>query len=683
MKAPLEWLKQFVDIKEPGAVLSERLLMTGTEVEHLGSDFIEIKVLPNRGDCQSILGLARELSAIFSRPLKKQPKTVIKESAKTIGSAVKISVQDFEACPRYCARVIENVTIGPSPKWLQDRLIAAGLRPINNVVDVTNYLLLETGQPMHAFDLDRLNGRQIIVRSAASGEKLTVLDGSALTLKPNHLVIADQSRAVALAGVMGGGNSEVTSATKNIMLESAFFKPAQIHHAARELKLRTDASTRYEKGVAWDQVLTTMEKGAALIAELGGGTICKGHIDLKKRNWLPQKLVLSVVEANSILGTAIAPAAMAKLLKRLGFGAIVTGKKIKVTVPFWRSFDVYRPIDLVEEIARLWGYEKIKATLPNTLFENLTDERGESVRDAARRSLAAKGLNEVVTYSLIDPKDLEKINLPEESILRAPIRLANPLTSEQSVMRSSLIPSLLNVLKFNLNHQVPDVAIFELSKIFYGVPPKHHNEKETLSGVLCGNSLSGKLSNRGQEPATFFHLKGIVEDLLESLGYKQVEVLPMPHYLFHPGISAVIRVMGHEVGNLGRLAPVVEKNYDVKSPVFAFEIDLEAIFALVPPLPAYKSLPKFPSVERDLAILVDVGITNSVISAQIQKLGGALVRSVVPFDLFQGEKLGEKKSLAYRIIYQDPDKTLTDEVVNASQQRIIAGLQAHFGAQIR
>jgi phenylalanyl-tRNA synthetase beta chain len=466
-------------------------------------------------------------------------------------------------------------------------------------------------------------------------------------------------------------------------LEAAFFTPNKLHRTSRELRLRTDSSIRFEKGLDWGRLIDALDKAANLIAQLGGGTICKGRIDIKKKERKPEKIKLSLELVNGVLGTTLKAAQVAKILKNLGFGVVGSSTSLTVTIPFSRGYDVYRPIDLVEEVARVYGYEKIPASLPNTIFETKFDESREKLRLVARQVLAGKGLTETMSYSLIDPKELEKINLPVESILRMPIKLANPLAQEQSVMRTSLLPSLMSVLSHNINRQVKDVRIFECSKIYFGKAPDQITEKEMLAGVLAGNLVSGKITNKGKADLTFSHLKGIVEDLIEALGLGKAEIMPLPHYLLHPGIAAVIRVGGVEIGNFGRLNPAIENNYDLKLPVFAFEIDLEKVFGLKPPAKRYRPLPKFPQVERDLAILVEGSVNNATIVDKILKTGVPLVKEVILFDQYLGENLGGKKSLAYRIIYQDPQRTLTDEIVAAKHLEISNALAEQLGASLR
>ncbi|MFH1683267.1 MAG: phenylalanine--tRNA ligase subunit beta [Candidatus Margulisiibacteriota bacterium] len=660
MKVPIEWLKELVKFKFGPDQLAKMLTMGGLETMVEPGNILEIDIIPNRSDCWSIRGIAREVAALTKGRVTSNAIRV-KEITKKASSVVKVEVKDKELCPRYMARVIENVTIKESPKWLKDRLEKAGIRSINNIVDVTNYLLLELGQPMHAFDAGFVADQTIIVRRAKPNEKITTLDGQEHELKTDMLVIADTEKAVALGGVMGGANSEVNEDTKTIILESAYFDPVSIHKTSKLLKVRSESSIRFEHGVDWKTVEEAVDRGAAMIAELSGGSVLKGKIDKKTKERQPKVVALRPERVNKVLGTDLTKAEMLGILKRLGFGVLGS----KVSIPLFRAEDIYREIDLIEEIARVNGYDKIEATMPNTAFPGKSVDNEDIFRSKVREIMAGCGLLEAQTYSMVGPKDFEKTGLDYTKA----IKVANPMNIEEGYMRTMIIPSLLNVIQHNLNRQMENVFIFEIGKTYFPSSEKLPKEKWILSAAATGSPFMSAL-DKGQVDYSF--MKGILENLFSALGVTDYSFVEVNSHLLQPGRGA--RVEG--LGIIGELHPDISKNYGFEKPVGFFEIILDELFLRAAKRRKYRSLPKFPAVSRDIAMFVPKGLENQLIVSTIKKIGGRLVERIYLFDKY-------KDSLAYRIVYRNPDKTLTDSEVNAKHEEILKTIESKLGVRIR
>jgi phenylalanyl-tRNA synthetase beta chain len=644
---------------------------------------LELEITPNRPDCLGLIGVAREIAAIVGAQVK-LPLPEFEEIDKTSREAAKVRIIDVELCPRYAGRVIENVNIAPSPLWLQQRLKKAGIRPINNVVDVTNYVMLETGQPLHAFDYDKLAGRQIIVRRARAREQLKTLDGVDRELDESFLVIADAERAVALAGIMGGEETEVSETTETILLESANFNPQSIMRTARKLGLLTEASARFEKGIDPNGVILAINRAVQLIKEVAGGDILKGTIDEYPRPILPRQIRLRPERVNYVLGTQLSAEAMAGILESIGTRTekIPTTGDWQVTIPTFRP-DLEREIDLIEEIARLYGYNRITSTLPESSGKigGLTEE--QQLRQIVRDCLIAAGLNQVITYSLVSLQDLEKARLVKEATLR-PARLLNPLVDDQSVLRTSLIPGLLKVVKHNLNREQENIQIFEMGRIFYcaGKDPKPE-EKEMIGLALTGTWHTKQWYSTTQE-IDFFDLKGIVVTLLERLGIREWGLKSGKSSLFHPGRYAELVINGDIAGFLGEIHPEVLGAYDIEQRVYVAELERDKLLEKATLKRQFTSIPKYPAVSLDLALIVDEVVKNEEIVSLIRKEGGELLESVHLFDLYRGETIPEgKKSQAYSLTFRATDRTLTDENVRPIFDRIILRLEKELGAKVR
>lgn len=661
MRVPIEWLKEIVSFRAGADQLAEMLTAGGLETVALPDEVLEVDVLPNRADAWSVRGIAREVSALTKFKIKGSKLKVKETFNKNIKGAVKVEVRDKDLCPRYMARVIENVKIGESPEWLKKRLELSGIRPVNNVVDATNYLLHELGQPMHAFDAALVKEQFIIVRRANPGEKVVTLDGKEHKLDKDVLVIADPDKTIAVAGTMGCANTEVSAATKTIILESACFDPISVHKTAKQIKTRTESSVRFEHGVDWHGVAEALDRGAALIAELARGDVLKGKIDTADKPHKARALELRPERVNKLLGSEIATGDMISVLTRLGFAVNkADGKKLKVIVPSFREMDIEREIDLIEEIARISGYNRIAATMPNTAFTGKSVDREDRLRNKVREVLVGCGLNEVQCYSMVGPKEFERTGISLEKA----IKVANPLTIEGSIMRTDILPGLLNVAVHNQNRQVENVLIFEIGKVFRGTA-----ERWALGGLAIGSPFMSAL-DKGEVDYAF--VKGVVETMLRDLGVEMPVVAESNSFLLQPGKGAGVQGLG----DWGALHPTIQRNYELTKPAFFFEFDLAALFKLVPVGKRYQQLPKFPSVSRDISMFIPAGLEHQKIAELIERVGGELVEDVFPFDKY-------KDSIAYRVVYRHPERTLTEEAVNAKHQEVVQALVSKLMVRIR
>ncbi|MBN3033782.1 MAG: phenylalanine--tRNA ligase subunit beta [Candidatus Saganbacteria bacterium] len=660
MRVPIDWLKELIIFRSSPGQVAEMLTMGGLEAIVLPDDVLEVDVLPNRADCWSVRGIAREVSAL-TKFKSKNSKVKIKESFKRLGGAVKVEVRDKDLCPRYMARVIENVKVAESPEWLKKRLEQAGLRPVNNVVDVTNYLLHELGQPMHAFDAALIKEQFIIVRRANPGEKVVTLDGKEHKLEPDMLVIADQEKAIAVAGIMGCANTEVSAATKSVILESAYFNPVSIHKTSKLVKTRSESSLRFEHGVDWDAVAEALDRGAALVAELGRGEVLRGKVDEIGKEQKPKTVELRCDRVNQVLGAAIPQGDMISILKRLCFSVKkADSRKLKVGIPSFRAMDIEREIDLVEEIARIWGYQRIEATLPGAAFPGREPAREDNFHGRVREILAGCGLCEVQSYSMLGPKEITADNV---------IRIGNPLTVEESIMRTDIVTGLLKTAVYNQNRQVENILIFEIGRTFAPSPEKLPAEKWALGGLLTGSPFMSAL-DKGE--VDYYYVKGIIENLYRGLGLELPPLAGGAARLLQPGKGAVIA----GVGVFGALHPDVRRKYELSKPVFFFELDLEALYKLTAAEKKCRPLPKFPAVSRDISMFLPAGLTNQAIVELVERVGGDLVEAVYPFDKYN-------ESAAYRIVYRSGERTLTENEVNARHQEIVAALTSKLAVKLR
>ncbi|MDD5594599.1 MAG: phenylalanine--tRNA ligase subunit beta, partial [Candidatus Margulisbacteria bacterium] len=624
MRVPIDWLKELIIFRSSPGQVAQMLTMGGLETILLPDDILEVDVLPNRSDCWSVRGIAREVSALTK--FKQKPiKTKLKESFKKLNSAVKVEVRDKDLCPRYMARVIENVKVADSPEWLKKRLEQAGMRPVNNVVDVTNYLLLELGQPMHAFDSALVKDQFIIVRRANPGEKVVTLDGKEHKLESDMLVIADPDKAIAVAGTMGCANTEVSPATKTVILESAYFNPISIHKTSKQLKTRSESSVRFEHGVDWNAVEEALDRGAALIAELGRGEVLRGKVDAIGQEMKPKIIELRFDRVTKMLGIEIPQGDITSVLKRLGFQ--VTNPKggiSKVEIPLFRAMDVEREIDLIEEIARIWGYNRIDPTMPNIAFPGKDVDREDALRHKVREILAGCGLNEVQSYSMLGPKDFENTGTPSDKA----VKIANPLTIEESIMRVNMLTGLLKTAVHNQNRGIENIFLFEIGKVFLPSKGKLPDEKRLLGGLVIGSPFMSAL-DKGE--VDYFYVKGILENLCRGLGIELPAVAGSDNYLLQPGKGAQVEGLGI----FGALHPDIQRNFELTKPAFFFELDLDALVKLAAAEKKLEPLPKFPSMSRDISMIIPADLDNRTIIETVERTGGELVEDVFPFDKYK------------------------------------------------
>ena len=634
----------------------------------LDDHVVEFEITPNRPDCLSVIGLAREAAVTYGKPLTLHDPVVKGGGPGVLTELLDVETPDPDLCPRYTARMVRNVKIGPSPKWMRDRLRASGVRPINNIVDITNYVMLEYGQPMHAFDYRYVKGGKIIVRRAKDGESLTTLDGNQRQLNSSMLVIADETRAVGLAGIMGGENSEIVEDTVDVVFESANFNGTSIRRTALALGMRTEASAKFEKGLDILNTLPAVDRACELVELLGAGEVLDGVIDILNFVPQPQTLALRPEKINALLGTDLPASDMVKILADLGFG--VDGETI--TVPSWRG-DVAHYSDLAEEVARFYGYNQI----PTTSMRGVTTQGGYSPEQLLERNLGivcrGMGFDEIITYSFISPTYYDKIRLPEDSPLRKSMKIMNPLGEDTSIMRTTVLPSMLEILTRNYNYRNKAARLYELGRTYFEREDGMADEPKVLSLGLYGPDES------------FFTLKGAVETVLDSIRAEDITYqAEKANPSFHPGRCAKIFVKGQEVGILGQIHPLVAANYGVDAELYYAQMQFDALFASRGTDPEYTPLPKFPAVTRDIAVLVDKTDTVGALEACIRTAAKGLLKDVALFDIYEGTNLPEgKKSVAFNLILRAEDRSLTAQEADEEIKHILDCLEKEFGAVLR
>lgn len=645
---------------------------------------LDIGITPNRGDCLSILGIAREVSAICGSPLR-YPDISPSENNVDVNSLSSVTVVDPIGCPRYAARIVEGVEIGPSPEWLRKKVEAVGIRSINNIVDVTNFILMEMGQPLHAFDFDRLAENRIVVRRAREGERFTTLDEVERVLFEDTLLICDGRSPVAIAGIMGGLDSEIKTDTTRVLIESAYFQPQCIRRSSKKLGLRTESSFRFERGVDPAGLIRALDRAAQLMVEVGGGEIAKGRIDVYPNPIEPPVLTLRVDRTNRLLGTQLKPSEMAEVLRRIEMQVKeLDGNHLEVVPPLFRP-DIIREVDLAEEIVRLVGYDKVPVTAPQAAVEAASFDPHLRARQEVKYLLQGAGFFEVLNYSFISEESIKKLHLPANDPKLNPVRLMNPLSEEQAVMRTSLIPGLLESVRYNFDHGNEDVRIFELSKVFSTIEQADlPEERHHLVGAMAGRQIPDPLYG-GKEEVGYSDVKGIAESFLsmfylDGVSFKVDNSTP---YL-DPKMAASVYCEGQCLGSLGRVHPEVLEAFDLKKPTYIFEFDFDRVFDLRSPRPLFRPLPKFPSVTRDMAIVVDSAVTVQEPLDYILEQNQQLLELVEVFDVFKSKQLGEgKRSIGYRLVYRAADRNLTDEEVNDIHQRLVDKVLGKFQASLR
>ncbi|MEK5103789.1 phenylalanine--tRNA ligase subunit beta [Cytobacillus sp. FSL M8-0252] len=645
---------------------------------HRDDQVLELGLTPNRADCQSMLGVAYEVAAILEKDVK-LPQTKVETVSERAADYITVNVEAADDNPLYVAKVIKNVKIAPSPLWLQVRLTAAGIRPHNNVVDITNYILLEYGQPLHAFDYDRLGSKEILVRRANQGEKITTLDDAERELTTDHLVITNGEVPVALAGVMGGANSEVGNETTTVLLESAYFTGGAIRKSSKDHGLRSEASARYEKGVDPQRVRPAAERAAQLLTQYAGGEVLEGSVEVDTLKVEPAVITITIDKINRVLGTSLLVSEAKDILERLQFTTVVEENEITVTVPTRRG-DITIEEDLVEEVGRLYGYDNLASTLPGGTASAGSLTPYQKKRRIVRQYLEGAGLYQAITYSLTSEDKAQNYSLEA----RDPIKLAMPMSEERSVLRLSLTPHLLEVLKYNSARQIDATAIYETGSVFLRTAENElPEEKEHLAAAITGlwelHQWQGE-----KKPVDFFVLKGILEGLFSKLGLlEQITFAKFEKDGLHPGRSAEVFLNETSIGFIGQVHPNVEKELDLKE-TYVFELSLEKLLhAEIKPL-RYEAIPRYPSITRDIALVVDQTTTAQALSTVIREAGGKLLKDVHVFDLYEGDRMEEgKKSIAYSLKYFDPERTLTDEDVVKAHDKVLKALEEKTGAVLR
>jgi phenylalanyl-tRNA synthetase beta chain len=648
----------------------------------LDDQVLELDLTPNRGDCLSVRGVAREVAALLKLPLK-TPEPVFPELAEGAADLIRVTIEDPTLCGRYVARLLVDVKVGPSPFWLQRRLLVAGMRPINCIVDVTNYVMLEWGQPQHAFDYDAVRDGHIIVRNARPGEKLVTLDGQERALAPDMLLIADPERAIGIAGVMGGLNSEVTAGTSRVLLESAYFNPVSIRRTARSLGLYSEASARFEKGVDPEECLRAADRAVELMCRIGAGRVAAGVVDVYPKPYTAKTIVLRPERVEKILGVPVPTGEMVDILERLGFAPRGAAGSFVVSVPSHR-FDVFREIDLIEEVARLYGYDQVPHTLPFGVTTAGVRTPAQKLEASIKRTLTACGLTEVITYTFMNPKVFDRLGFPEDAAVRRTVTLKNPLSEDQAVMRTLLYPCLLDVLERNYQRRNTDVALFEIGRVY--LPRQDEllpEERGTLAMALMGRTPSGWCHK--DQPLDFFYLKGVLETLARSIGLGPLTFVPeINEPAFHPGRTARVLAAGTDLGVLGEIHPEVLESYHLPERVVVAEIDLERVAALEKQEIRFSPLPRFPAVERDLAFVISKDYPAGEVADVIRQAAGGLLRELRLFDVYEGRQIPDGyRSLAFSLRFQADDRTLTDEEVNGYLEAVVRRLEQAFSAVLR
>jgi phenylalanyl-tRNA synthetase beta chain len=696
MLIQLDWLKEYVAIDVPTEELAEILSMGGLEIEALDwvdlpdgarTQVMEVNVTPNRGYCLSYRGMAREVAALLGKTCQgDDPEKELERAWGATPVEQKLSVTNEEEalCPRYMAMVIENVTPGPSPKWLTDRLISVGLRPINNIVDVTNYVMFETGQPLHAFDWDLLAGFQIVIRRARRKEAFTSLDGSDLVLDESALVIADAEKPVALAGIMGGGNSEVSASTRNVVLESACFDSVTVRKGSKKFGLRTDSSFRFERMVDIESVKTAQSRAALLIRQLAGGEICKGRIDLYPH---PQPLLsidLRVSRVNQVLGLSLSGSTIGEYLERLEIRSELsgTGEILKLKIPASRP-TLEREIDVIEEIARLHGFGNVEMAHPAAEIIPVKVSRRRQAVQTVKTTLCHIGYSQVINYSFIDSKSADTFRSAFGSSQAQSIDLRNPLSNEWATMRTSLVPGLLSTAARNLSKGQKPVKIFEQGDIYFKGDQEKQAVEKTCFAALAVGAYEPDVWKEQTKNYDFFDLKGALETVLSQLKLS-MEFRPSDNPFLTPGKGVDCWIDGKKAGFLGEVSVDLIRQWDLGRSATVFEIDFGQVVDALPDRPRFQPIPKFPETYRDISLLVDEAAPSRKIHDLIQETGAPLIRRVDLYDYFAGKKIEPgKKSLTFSLAFQSTEKTLTDAEVNPVFEKIVQTLSEKLGAKLR
>lgn len=648
------------------------------EVMHLDDTVFLFELTPNRADCFSMVGLSREF-AIMTEKEATMPEIHVVEGEESIEGKAHIAIEDEELCTRFTSRLVRNIKIGPSPLWMQNRLRNAGIRPINNVVDVTNYVMIELGQPMHAYDYDLVKGHSLIARKAKAGEEITTLDGNKRKLDESMLVIADESGPVGVAGVMGGLDTEVTDKTTNVLLEAAVFKGGSIRRTAKALGMRSEASGRFERGINAAFTPLALDRAAQLLQNMCPEVIVdKGIIDVYPVEKEERTVSFTAEQVNAHLGTSLDGAQMVHILEKLHFTVEEKDGVYVATIPSWRD-DVAFMCDVAGEVARIYGYDHIVPTTPIANLQGGHKSEMATIMEQSGDYLVQAGMNECITFSFMHKDSLAKLNLPEGDSRYMAVPILNPISEEFPYMRTTLVPSMLETAYKNLAKKNKDLALYEVAAVYEpkALPLEDFvNHRQMICGFMVGNTQSPAWP-QVKRPCDFYDVKGIVEGLLEHLGVRNASIVRSESPYLHPGVSAEFIVEGIRLASLGELHPQVAKAYDMPNKSFIFEVDLQALLSVTRTMKKFESISKFPGVSRDLAIVAPTTVTSEAIVALINEHGGEYLQDVYLFDVYEGEHIeAGHRSLAYNLSFQAMDRTLEDKDIDGPIEKVIESLES-------
>ena len=656
------------------------------DVLGLNDVVLEFELTANRADCFSVFGLVREIAAITGNK-PHFPEIKVNEDDNTkLNDIFSVEIADPDLCSRFSTRMLKNVKIGPSPEWMQQRLEGAGIRSINNVVDVTNFVMIELGHPMHAYDYDKITGKKLIARRAIEGEELHTLDDTSRKAKGEMLVIADSEKAAGLAGIMGGFETEITDTTTTVVLESADFYGPCIRRTARACGLSSEASGRFERGVDSETTIKALDRAAQLLQEMGACTVCEGIVDVYPNPKQANYVTFTPEQINNHLGTNIAKDVMLNIITSVGFDVTKDeNDEITVKVPSWRN-DVTCMADISEEIARLHGFDKIKSTLPNGVSMQGTQSAKQTFIDKVKTSLSSQGLYETISFALTNEETFNKLNIPQDSPLRKAVPIMNPLSDEYPLVRTTLLSSIFDNLARNLARKNDDVALFEVGSVFFpkALPVTElPDEVVKIAGAITGRR-NAQGWNQTNDMVDFYDAKGIIEELLANLRVTRYTVEAGTHYAMHPGKTALFKKGRDVIATVGEVHPAVLSAYGITKPVYIFELDATTVMKYMAKDLKYKALPKYPATSRDLAMLVDVDVNAADIEKVMTKAAGQNLTQITLFDVYTGKQVEEgKKSLAFSLTFQSNDKTLTDAEIDPAIEKIVAKLQKDFNANLR
>lgn len=656
------------------------------DVLGLNDVVLEFELTANRADCFSVFGLVREIVAITGNK-PHFPEIKVNEDDNTkLNDIFSVEIADPDLCSRFSTRMLKNVKIGPSPEWMQQRLEGAGIRSINNVVDVTNFVMIELGHPMHAYDYDKITGKKLIARRAIEGEELHTLDDTSRKAKGEMLVIADSEKAAGLAGIMGGFETEITDTTTTVVLESADFYGPCIRRTARACGLSSEASGRFERGVDSETTIKALDRAAQLLQEMGACTVCEGIVDVYPNPKQANYVTFIPEQINNHLGTNIAKDVMLNIITSVGFDVTKDeNDEITVKVPSWRN-DVTCMADISEEIARLHGFDKIKSTLPNGVSMQGTQSAKQTFIDKVKASLSSQGLYETISFALTNEETFNKLNIPQDSPLRKAVPIMNPLSDEYPLVRTTLLSSIFDNLARNLARKNDDVALFEVGSVFFpkALPVTElPDEVVKIAGAITGRR-NAQGWNQTNDMVDFYDAKGIIEELLANLRVTRYTVEAGTHYAMHPGKTALFKKGRDVIATVGEVHPAVLSAYGITKPVYIFELDATIVMKYMAKDLKYKALPKYPATSRDLAMLVDVDVNAADIEKAMTKAAGQNLTQITLFDVYTGKQVEEgQKSLAFSLTFQSNDKTLTDAEIDPAIEKIVAKLQKDFNANLR